>query len=155
MKVKTNEIIEEVTQIFTAYLEQKKHRKTPERFSILKEIYKLKGHFDVETLYLKMKNSKYSVSRATLYNTFDLLLDCGLIVKHHFGNNFAQFEKSYRYGQHDHIVCIDTKKVVEFCDPRIQQIKETLEKTLNLDIKHHSLTFYAKCKLTVKKNKKQ
>ena len=134
---------QEVRELFTAYLEQNQQRKTPERYAILDEIYTSKEHFDVDELFVKMKSRNYHVSRATVYNTLDLLVESGLVKRHQFGQNTSHYEQAFGYKQHDHLICNKCKRVFEFCDPRVQQITSTMGGLLKFEVSSHSLHLYA------------
>jgi len=138
-------VFKEVKTIFSSYLENHNLRKTPERYAILEEIYSRSDHFDAEALYIQMRNRNYRVSRATVYNTLELLVSCDLVKKHQFGKNLAQYEKSYGFKQHDHLICVECGKVLEFCDPRLQQIKNMMGDLMKFQVTHHSLNLYGKC----------
>ena len=135
-----------VLETFTEFLDEKKYRKTNERFAILREIYSRDDHFEADELYLTMKEL-FPVSRGTVYNTLEVLEECGLVVKHQFDNRVSsRYEKSYGRKQHDHLFCIDCKKITEFCDPRLNLIQTMVNDNFDCEIIHHSLTFYSKCK---------
>lgn len=137
--------LEEVRGIFSAFLLQRGQRQTPERFRVLEEIYAADDHVDADELYLRLKQAGARVSRATVYNTLELLLECDLVVRHQFGKNQAKYERAFSYRQHDHLICIDCNELFEFCDPRLQSIQEMVSEIFKFDIKHHSLNMYGHC----------
>lgn len=124
------------------YLELKGQRKTSERFVILKEMYNCDEHMDVDTLHFRMRLKNYKISKATIYNNLDMLIDAGLIRKHQFGRGKAYYERSFFRGNHDHVILTDTEEIKEFYDARIETIKETIEQILDVTIESHSLYFY-------------
>jgi len=130
---------------FQHYLETNKNRKTPERFAILEEIYLNQHHFDAEALYIKMKQNAYRVSRATIYNTLDILVECGLIKAHQFGINKTLFERSYGFEDHDHLICTSCGKIVEFQDTRLNTTVSDQCEASEFTKEHYALNIYGKC----------
>ncbi len=133
----------QVKDEFTEYLTLRKHRKTSERYAILDHIYSIKGHFNMDSLYNSMLEASFRVSRSTLYNTIELLLDCDLVVKHQFGANAAQYERAYGNENHDHIICVDCGEVRE---TRNNLISETqLRRIKKFKVSYYSMYIYGVC----------
>lgn len=151
--METPEVKDTVKQIFTEYLKANGHRKTPERFAILETIYSIDGHFDIEMLYMRMKDQeRFRVSRATLYNTIILLINAKLIIKHQFANS-SQYEKSFNRETHHHQICTQCGSVKEYQDEELQKAIEHT-KLKKFQLSHYSLYVYGLCNKCERINKK-
>jgi Fur family ferric uptake transcriptional regulator len=142
---------EAIEDIFTEYLKKHRHRKTPERYAILKRIHLYEGHFNADVLYNSMCEN-YRVSLATVYNTLELLIDCKLLVKHQLGGQFAQYEKTYGTSIHHHLVCTHCGRIKEFSDKKIRVAIQS-KAFVHFHTSHYSLYLYglcSKCKSTQK-----
>lgn len=137
---------ETVRNLFTAYLQEKGLRKTPERYAVLDEVYSFSGHFAIEALYSSMKAKRYRISRATVYNTIDLLLECRLVTRHHFDSHSFLFEKAFDHTHHDHLICKQCGRVEEFSDERVKELVMQLQEKYGFKAHHHLLYVYGLCK---------
>ncbi|MBQ7511264.1 MAG: transcriptional repressor [Prevotella sp.] len=110
-----------VKDILTSYLELNKHRKTPERFTILDAVYSINGHFTLEELGDKLQSDyNFPVSRATLYNTLKLLMELRLVTRHRFQTT-TKYEACYDNNSHSHQICTICGKVTEVKSPQITE----------------------------------
>tara|TARA_Y100001968_G_C19343096_1_gene710592 strand:+ start:45 stop:473 length:429 start_codon:yes stop_codon:yes gene_type:complete len=132
-------------ELLNKYLAENNLRQTPERYIILKYIYKTSQHFDIDYLYGCI-NKHEKISRATIYNNLEVLAQAGLIKKLSFNQNKLLYEKSLNKQQHDHIICESCGKIMEFCDPRIKNILDSLEEITEFQVHSHALNVYGKCK---------
>lgn len=113
----------DIRNLFTDYLVRNGHRQTRERYAILEQVYAMEGHFDVETLYNKMLEEKcFRISRATLYNTIELLVDARLLVRHQFDSLAAEYEIRSRADKHYHLICTRCGIVREIKDEGIHDL---------------------------------
>lgn len=138
---KTKEIVKEK---FTKYLTEHKYRKTPERYAILDLIYSEPRHFDMETLYNEMNERNFRVSRATLYNTMQLLVKCKLVLQHQFGKNISFYERAYNNDFHHHVICTNCGKVQEYKDIELREIIQN-KKLKRFTPSYYSLYIYGVC----------
>lgn len=99
---------------FTDFLRERHLRKTPERYAILEKASGLSAHFDVDQLYNALEEEGYHVSRATVYNTLEILCEAGILNRHIFATNQARYEMAR--GSHLHLICRKCGKIREVGD---------------------------------------
>ena len=107
---------------FKKFLKIGNHRITPERFEVLDYAIEREDHFSADELYLKMKNGKSNVSRATVYNSLELLVKCEMLIKRNFGDNKTFYESSYNKQNHGHLICKVCGKIIEFNHSKVFKI---------------------------------
>jgi len=138
-------------ETLTAFLKEKKLRSTPERYKILDEVMKGTGHFDADGLYTKLRTKGLKVSRATVYNTLDLLLESGLISKYRFGENHSRYEKAFGRPRHDHLICLNCGDIIEFVNEKLIKIQEEVCRDKNFKVQNATLQIFGICSKCQKK----
>lgn len=135
----------DIKNTFITYLKHNAHRITNERFLILDAALNMKGHFDADELYLKMKNDYINVSRATVYKTLELMNECHILSKHNFKGDRTRYETKIGRNPHYHIICVTCKKIIEFEYPGIEKLQRKICKEHDLELVDHTLQVFAKC----------
>ena len=136
----------QAAEIFRNFLKSGKNRVTPERFEVMEAALDHEGHFGADDLYILMKNANSRVSRATVYKTLELLVQCELLSKRHFGENLTRYESSFKRQIHDHLICIDCGRIVEFSDSRIKKLPEKISEELGFDLESYSFNIFGRCR---------
>jgi Fur family ferric uptake transcriptional regulator len=115
-----------VERILDSYLEMNNHRKTPERYAILRAVYSIEGHFTLDELGEKLSQEyRFPVSRATLYNTLNLFMELRLVIRHRFQGT-TKYEACYDNNSHCHQMCTVCGKVTEVYSSEISQAIDEL-----------------------------
>ena len=132
-------------QIFEDYIRRRGLRRTPEREEILREIFAMHCHFDVDELYLKLKGKGSKVSKASIYRALPLFIECGLIREVDFRDGHWHYEHIYGHALHCHLRCLGCGEVQEFEEPGLQLLEERLGQKYRYQIKGHQLQVQGYC----------
>lgn len=137
---------QQAIELFRSFLKNGQNRITPERFEVLNAAIEYQGHFGADDLFILMKNRKSHVSRATVYKTLELLAQCDLVIKRNFGDNLTRYESSFKKQNHDHLICVDCGRIVEFTDESVAKSPKQICDKLGFNFGSYSFNIFAHCK---------
>ena len=137
---------EAAQEMLQKYLKsQGKLRSTPTRMAVLDAIVQTQGHFDAEGLYYRLMSGGKKISRATVYNTLDLLQECGLVSKYRFAENSSRYEKAFGKPHHHHLICLQCGDILEFVNDRLNRIQEEVCTSKDFTPHSSSLQIFGTC----------
>src|ERR1022692_736181 len=133
-------------QRFLEFLEQKHLRLTGPRRAIIETVFNTEKHFTAEELLKWARHRDKSVSRATVYRTLPLLTESGLVREMDFGKEQKFYDPNYaEHPHHNHIICLDCGKIVEFDSRKINQLENEISRRLGFSAKARRLQITAAC----------
>ena len=131
---------------FLAFLEQKNLRITSQRRAIVDTVFGTDQHFNAEQLLEWAREIDESVSRATVYRTLPLLTESGLVHEMDFGKDYKIYDPNYaEHPNHNHIICDDCDKVVEFESEQLDTLENEISHNLGFHVKTQQLRINASC----------
>jgi len=116
-----HEEIQNAKELFVSFLRENNLKVTRERLTLLEEIFTADDHVDADELLTRVKAKSRKVSRATVYRTLDLMVQCGLVRKGRFGRELYSYEKVEPGASHHHMVCSQTGDIIEFSDAEVDR----------------------------------
>ncbi len=131
---------------FTEFLKTDKHRITPERFEVLDFALSNGEHYTADELYLKMKEAKSNISRATVYNSLELLVKCKMLAKRNFGENRTLYESSYNKQNHVHLICKICGEILESDNEQVTELVSKIAKRNKFNNESFQFNIFGKCK---------
>ncbi len=133
-------------QRFIDFLAGKHLRLTAQRRTIIDTAFSTSQHFTAEQLLAWARHRDKSVSRATVYRTLPLLTESGLVREMDFGKDYKFYDPNYaQHPHHNHIICQDCNKIVEFESERLKRLEKEISHRLGFSIKSHRLQISAQC----------
>ncbi len=131
---------------FVAFLATKSLRLTSQRQAIIEAVFGTREHFTADQLLVWSRERDRSVSRATVYRTLPLLTESGLVREMDFGKEHKFYDPNYAQSpDHNHIICADCERIVEFESDQIARIESEISRKLGFAVKSQRLQITATC----------
>ena len=131
---------------FRAYLATQGLKSTRQRDIILDEFLRTGEHLSTEELYLRLREQHPHIGYATVHRTLKLFAECGIAEPRHFGDGQTRYESRAGEEHHDHLICTDCGAIVEFENPQIEALQESVARQHGFRIERHRLELYGRCR---------
>lgn len=132
-------------KIFRNFLGEKGLKLTKERTAVLSEAFSFHGHFEPEYLYFRIKESGSKASRASVYRTLSLLVECGLVKKVTRTEKGTIYEHTYGHSHHDHMICDACGEIIEFYSEKLESLQDEICKENSFIGNTHTLEIRGNC----------
>jgi Fur family ferric uptake transcriptional regulator len=130
---------------FETFLAGQGLRLTGQRRLIAQTFFRKAGHHSAEEIYLQVKKTHPGIGSATVYRTMKLLRDAGLATGMNIGDGFARYEPATGKGHHDHLICRDCGKIVEFENDQIETLQTKVARRHGFSVTSHKMELYGVC----------
>jgi Fur family ferric uptake transcriptional regulator len=131
---------------FNTFIAEKGLRRTVQREAIVSAAFSTNEHYTAEDLLVMARKIEPSVSRATVYRTLPLLVACGVLKEMDFGRDHKFYDPNYNdHPHHNHLICVDCNRIVEFEDQHIELLENCISKRLGFSPAAKSLRIEARC----------
>jgi Fur family ferric uptake transcriptional regulator len=137
--------IEGLQDQLTAYMERKGLRSTSQRRLVSEVFFRTGGHLSIDDMLGLVRQQDPKVGYATVYRTLKLLVECGLANERQFDDTVTRFEIARRGSHHDHLICLECKRIVEFEDAQIERLQDSLAKRNGFQLVSHKHELYGLC----------
>jgi len=130
---------------FESYLKDKGLKITNQRLLVAQKIFSTHNHFTAEGLLDQFKDQRDQISKATIYRIISIMVEAGLLQEHDFGKDYKYYEHIIGHEHHDHIICSQCGRIVEFLSPEIEDLQKRAAESNGFTITGHSLNIYGSC----------
>ena len=137
--------VEQLRARLNDYMSRHGLRSTEQRRVVTEQFFASDGHLSIEDLLEMVRVEEPGIGYATVYRTLKLLKDCGLAFERHFGDGVSRYEVAWQDEHHDHLICIECQKIVEFEDEGIEQLQHKVAERHGFELVRHKLELYGVC----------
>lgn len=135
----------EEQEVFLAHIQKKGLKRTSQRELILDVFLRTEEHLSSEDLYQLVKQEDPTVGQTTVYRTLKLLTEAGLAREVRFGDGRTHYEHNYKHQHHDHMICSECGKIIEFYSAELEALQDQMAAKHKFEVTQHLLRIIGIC----------